>query len=56
MALTNIQIMNLMVDIKSNRFDADLVVGGQIWVISKDYNINRIKNLLNILGSTAKVA
>ena len=44
--------MNLMVDIKENRFDSNMIVGGQLWVINKDININRIKNLLNIIGKS----
>ena len=39
-----------MVDMKENRYDPHMTVGGQIWVINKDININRIKNLLNIIG------
>lgn len=42
--------MELMVDLKSNRFNDNLVVGGQIWIIDKEINLNRVKNLLNIVG------
>ena len=44
--------MNLMVNMKGNRFDRDLIVGGQIWVVKQGVNINRIKNLINILGKS----
>lgn len=42
--------MNLMVDMKENRYDPYMIVGGQIWVVDKNININRVKNLLNIIG------
>lgn len=42
--------MNLMVDLKSNRYDSNLIIGGQIWVIDEKFNLNRVKNLLNIIG------
>lgn len=42
--------MNLMVDLKSNRYDSSLTVGGQIWEIDGKFNPNRIKNLLNVVG------
>ena len=39
-----------MVDMKENRYDPHMIVGGQIWLIDKNININRVKNLLNIIG------
>ena len=42
--------MNLMVDMKENRYDPQMIVGGQIWLVDKNININRVKNLLNIIG------
>ena len=42
-----------MVDMKGNRFDSNMLIGGQIWTIDKSININRIKNLINILGKSS---
>ena len=39
-----------MSEITREQNDPDHIIGGQIWYINKKVNLDKIKNLLNIVG------
>ena len=43
-----------MSEITKEQDDPDHIIGGQIWHINKEINLDKIRNLLNIVGKFSK--
>ena len=43
-------MLRWMSDVSNSGTGADHIIGGQIWYVKKGLNIEKIKNLLNIIG------